>query len=489
MKIQDGLSLLGILLASALVGNVGAFQWLGPAPGKSLPHAYQNTRAITLPPLYEVKHKHVSSENLENHHSVEPKPSRRLKRDIPKRAVKVYTDYAGRLWKETNPAARRRIATTKAAAALRQVQHILRGDEYCQIVDNPDDEQTTQARMQLLSACEDLLSAMGQNAASKDEEGVTVEEQIVQDSLTVASHTAKDQLIIAAATHDAAQLAADNTTNDQQALTVASSSTDDLAQPVRKKKNRRSILFGATMGACVAAWVFSGNYIFTGLFTLMTTLGQLEYYRMVMNTGVYPARRISVIGACTMFVTALFFPDYHQICLPLFGLWTMVWFLTMRRKPATIPEIATTFTGLFYLGYVPSFWVRVRTWGAPIEFTRLAPWTQPMMDFLQRKAQTNLPALVPKAIVLPASPGAIFIFWTWMCLAFSDVGAYFVGKFHGKTKLGAILPAAGATSPNKTVEGVIGGCAASAVIGVFGTLNNQCMWMTSWIFVSNFLLL
>jgi hypothetical protein len=42
-----------------------------------------------------------------------------------------------------------------------------------------------------------------------------------------------------------------------------------------KKKPRRSILFGAVMGVVVACWVFSGNYIFTGLFTLMTILGQV----------------------------------------------------------------------------------------------------------------------------------------------------------------------------------------------------------------------
>ena len=74
-------------------------------------------------------------------------------------------------------------------------------------------------------------------------------------------------------------------------------------EATKKKKPRRSILFGALMGLACACWVFSGNYIFTGLFTSMTILGQLEYYRMVMNTGVYAARRISVIGAASMFVT------------------------------------------------------------------------------------------------------------------------------------------------------------------------------------------
>lgn len=51
---------------------------------------------------------------------------------------------------------------------------------------------------------------------------------------------------------------------------------------IKRKKPRRSILFGAAMGGVVACWVFSGNFIFTALFTLMTVLGQLEFYRMAM---------------------------------------------------------------------------------------------------------------------------------------------------------------------------------------------------------------
>ena len=87
-------------------------------------------------------------------------------------------------------------------------------------------------------------------------------------------------------------------------MAVASTSSENENEAAAPKKKQRSILFGALMGLAVACWVFSGNYVFTGLFCLMTILGQLEYYRMIMNTGVYPARRISVIGASSMFLTA-----------------------------------------------------------------------------------------------------------------------------------------------------------------------------------------
>jgi CDP-diglyceride synthetase len=354
--------------------------------------------------------------------------------DAPKRDIlHIYTEYASRLWQDTNPEARKRIANDRAAALIRQVQQIVREDEYIEFSGVP-----TQARDHLVEACDSWLKAVDKSAHAID---------------------------------DINGNAADSSSS------ILAASTDEVNSAVeapKKPKKQRSVLFGAAMGSVVAAWVFSGNYIFTGLFTLMTILGQLEYYRLVMNTGVYPARRISVIGACSMFLTALFTPDLHQICLPLFGLWAMVWFLTMRRTVTSIPEIATTFTGMFYLGYVPSFWVRIRLLGGGREPTRLAAIAGPVLHFLRQKAETKLPSFIPQAVHLPITTGAIFIFWTWLCLAFSDVGAYFVGKSFGKTKLGEVAPAAGVASPNKTVEGVLGGCAVSAMLGMLGA------WVQNW---------
>jgi phosphatidate cytidylyltransferase len=155
----------------------------------------------------------------------------------------------------------------------------------------------------------------------------------------------------------------------------------------------------------------------------------------------------------------------------MFGLYTMIWFLATRRQYSTIPEIATTFTGMFYLGYVPSFWVRLRLIGANMEPTRLYSFLDPIR--LSFKSKFGIP-IPERFIVYPFTSGAVFIFWSWLSLAFSDVGAYFVGRKYGKTKLGEISPAAGATSPNKSVEGVIGGCVTSAVLSIFGA------WVQKW---------
>jgi len=357
---------------------------------------------------------------------------------LPKAAYRIYTAYATRLWKETDLEARKKVANDKVRGSVRNMQNILiHAKEYSEF-----DDATYESQHKLLAACEELLEVLPKPEPLKKETKKTKKKRGKEEQ--------KMSVEIAATTPD------------------VESSPEAGSAP---KKKHRSILFGALMGLAVAGWVFSGNYIFTGLFCCMTILGQLEYYRMVMNTGVYPARRISVIGGASMFLTALFAPDLHQVCLPMFGLWAMIWFLTRRRQFSTIPEIATTFTGMFYLGYVPSFWVRIRLLGDNMEPTRMYKLMGPVRAFLKKKFDI----LIPKSwIRTPITTGAVFIFWSWLSLAFSDVGAYFVGRKFGKTKLGEISPAAGATSPNKSVEGVIGGCVVSSMLSIIGA------WVQHW---------
>jgi hypothetical protein len=166
---------------------------------------------------------------------------------LPKAAYRIYTGYAKRLWKETDVSARHKIANDKVRGTIRAMQHVLQANEYAEFSGG-----CVEKKEKLLVACEELLSSLPQKEKTAENETTPVIMEV------------------------------------------------DAAAP---KKKQRSILFGAVMGAAVACWVFSGNYIFTGLFCLMTILGQLEYYRMIMNTGVYPARRISVIGASSMFLT------------------------------------------------------------------------------------------------------------------------------------------------------------------------------------------
>ena len=75
-----------------------------------------------------------------------------------------------------------------------------------------------------------------------------------------------------------------------------------------------------------------------------------------------------------------------------------------------------------------------------------------------------LPLLYPIAsylflLSLYKSYGMSSLLWLLVVVAGADVGAYFVGKSKGKTQFCI-------TSPNKTLEGVVGGIVVASVLGM-----------------------
>lgn len=74
-----------------------------------------------------------------------------------------------------------------------------------------------------------------------------------------------------------------------------------------------------------------------------------------------------------------------------------------------------------------------------------------------------LPLLYPTAsflflLSLYSEYGVMSLLWLLVIVAGADTGAYFVGKMFGKTKFSE-------TSPNKTIEGVLGGVIIATVLG------------------------
>lgn len=212
------------------------------------------------------------------------------KREMPKVAIDTYMDYVTRLWRETNTEARRKVSSERAIAAVKNVEHLLtEGDEYEYSelqFHNITDPEGIQARNQLLQGCKLMLSYMDKKIKNRN----------IRQAAAAAGRDAS-------ITEEEEVMSEKNATVD--IIEIINESSDDASElkltPTKKKKTR-NVLFGAAMGGVVACWVYSGNYIFTGLFAAMTVLGQLEYYRMVMNAGIYPARKITVIGSSAMFL-------------------------------------------------------------------------------------------------------------------------------------------------------------------------------------------
>lgn len=210
-------------------------------------------------------------------------------------------------------------------------------------------------------------------------------------------------------------------------------------------------LTGLSLGTLATMWIFSGNGIFTLGFLLTTVISQLEYYQMVGNTGVEPAKKTGIVASCLSFFIASAMPQYHEFVMPLTATFLMIWLLIFKKQRSSINEISSTFLGMFYLGYLPSFWVRLRALG------EMRATLFPLI--LQKWGWTNASFW---------THGAIVTWWTWTSIVFADVGAYFVGKKFGKTKLSVLSSAAGSASPNKTVEGAVGGFSACMIMSMLG---------------------
>ncbi len=86
-----------------------------------------------------------------------------------------------------------------------------------------------------------------------------------------------------------------------------------------------------------------------------------------------------------------------------------------------------------------------------------------------------LPFLYPVSgilffLILYKDFGIAAMFWLLATVALTDVGAFFVGKAIGKTKFSD-------TSPNKTLEGVIGGVTVATIAGTYVGLYIAPLWI------------
>lgn len=133
------------------------------------------------------------------------------------------------------------------------------------------------------------------------------------------------------------------------------------SNPSKKSKNlMRRWITGLSLGAICTIWIYSGNGIFTLGFLLTSLIAQSEYYSMLRAIGILPTKKIGMVTSLISYVTAAMYPKYHELVMPLSATLLMVWLLIFNKKSASISEISTSLLGMFYIGYLPSFWVRLR---------------------------------------------------------------------------------------------------------------------------------
>lgn len=221
---------------------------------------------------------------------------------------------------------------------------------------------------------------------------------------------------------------------------------------------------GVVMGLVATTWILAGTWVFTVGLTAVAVLGQLEYYNMVRAKGIRPAQRAGIAASVLALWVAAAAPLASEAVFPVSATLICTYMLLHRReKFATIADISTTFMGMFYAGYLPTFWVRMRSLGG-IEQTRFPA------------VVSHLPGILWPSWLPPPegwTVGAALTWWTWLSVASSDIGALFIGRAFGRHKLSDI-------SPKKTVEGAIGGFLCAAIVSILGAflLKWPVWWLT-----------
>jgi phosphatidate cytidylyltransferase len=198
--------------------------------------------------------------------------------------------------------------------------------------------------------------------------------------------------------------------------------------------------------------IILGSWYFTLGFALIAFLGQLELFKLIQAKGIIPATKTTLIVSQVLLITATVTPDLVDVIFPLAGALTC-FYLLFQPKLATIADLSSSVFGLFYGGYLPSFWIRLRVGSDPT-----LPDNQLFLQGYWPQSWTDWHSF-PQALMVTLL--------AFSCIWAADIGAYIMGKYFGKIRLSAI-------SPKKTVEGALFGIAGSIIVAEIGA------WYLGW---------
>lgn len=213
-----------------------------------------------------------------------------------------------------------------------------------------------------------------------------------------------------------------------------------------------STIVAIALALCV---LVLGSWYFTIGMCVVVYLGQTEYFALVRAKGIEPASKTTLICSQILLIVSAIAPTVDNALFPIIG--TLICFyLLFLPKIASIADISTSIFGLFYGGYLPSYWIRLRVGlDAHASATTSFPFHTDWTTFFQ----TFDLSMLPRSFTLTLL--------SFMCIWAADIGAYLFGKWLGRTRLSDI-------SPKKTVEGAMFGILGSLIVAIAGG------WLLDW---------
>lgn len=220
------------------------------------------------------------------------------------------------------------------------------------------------------------------------------------------------------------------------------------------------ILFGLLLGFSCLGIVVAGGWVFTTAVAAAVWLGTGEYFDLVQSKGMtqgmeapplVATKICSAICAAMPFMTMYFGGRVGMALTTASFLLATV--LLLQRGPR-FSQLSSAIFGLFYCGYLPCFWIKLRCGLA--------------VPAINTKLGTVWPVLLGGQASWTV--GLVVTIISICSIIAADTGALFGGRAFGKTPLNEV-------SPKKTIEGAIVGLSSSVAVAV--TLAHFLQWPTS----------
>lgn len=188
-------------------------------------------------------------------------------------------------------------------------------------------------------------------------------------------------------------------------------------------KNATRMLTGFIMGTIAMSAIIYGKWAILLMLLVIIFFASKEYVKILEHKGFYPSLKVMFLSQLIIASIAYFQRfDLVAVALTFCSIGAFMWVLFRGRQPY-IANVATTLLGIIYCGWFPLHLI-----------------------FLRHLSSERF------------HDGLGFVVLMFTAILMTDIGCYYAGRHLGTHKLAPIV------SPNKTIEGSMGG-AIAAVIG------------------------
>ncbi|KFK35265.1 hypothetical protein AALP_AA5G262800 [Arabis alpina] len=247
---------------------------------------------------------------------------------------------------------------------------------------------------------------------------------------------------------------------DQELQNVEEDLSLDQQEQKSRSQFKKRVVFGLGIGLSVGGVVLAGGWVFTVALAAAVLLSAREYFELVRSKGIaqgmtppprYLSRVCSVICALMPILTLYFGHIDISVTSAAF---VVAMALLLQRGNPRFSQLSSTMFGLFYCGYLPCFWVKLR-----------CGLTSPVLN---AGIGRSWPVLLGGQAHWTVGLVAVLI--SFCGIIASDTFAFLGGKAFGKTPLISI-------SPKKTWEGALAGLVGCILITIL--LSKSLSWPQS----------